>query len=106
MAIEASKPLELTGTNFHEQVIKSDKPVLVDFWAAWCAPCRVVGPVIEELAPNTTRRFGSERSTSTITRILQSRTGCRASRPCCFSKRADRYDGLSEHFPSRISGSS
>lgn len=50
MAIEASKPLELTGTNFHEQVIKSDKPVLVDFWAAWCAPCRVVGPVIEELA--------------------------------------------------------
>lgn len=39
-----------TDSNFEEEVIKSDSPVVVDFWAPWCGPCRVVSPVIEELA--------------------------------------------------------
>lgn len=42
--------LELTDANFNELVLKSDKPVLVDFWAEWCGPCRMVGPFVEELA--------------------------------------------------------
>lgn len=42
--------LELTDANFEEKVLKSDKPVLVDFWAEWCGPCRMVGPVIEEIS--------------------------------------------------------
>ncbi|MCW8938841.1 MAG: thioredoxin, partial [Flavobacteriales bacterium] len=42
--------LELTDANFEEKVLKSDKAVLVDFWAEWCGPCRMVGPIVEELA--------------------------------------------------------
>ena len=42
--------LALTTENFEQEVIKSDKPVLVDFWAQWCGPCRVLTPLIDELA--------------------------------------------------------
>ena len=41
--------LEFTDANFDELVLKSDKPVIVDFWAVWCGPCRMVGPIVEEI---------------------------------------------------------
>jgi len=42
--------LEITDASFEEVVLKSDKPVMVDFWAAWCGPCRMVGPIIDEIS--------------------------------------------------------
>ena len=45
-----SNLIEVTDANFEVEVLQSDIPVLVDFWADWCAPCRMVGPVIEQLA--------------------------------------------------------
>lgn len=42
--------LEITDATFEEVVLQSDKPVLVDFWAAWCGPCRMVGPIIDEIS--------------------------------------------------------
>ncbi|MEE9462847.1 MAG: thioredoxin [Bacteroidales bacterium] len=67
--------LELTDQNFDEVVLHSDKPVIVDFWAEWCGPCRMVGPIVEEIGndfaekavvgkldvdsnPNVTRKYG------------------------------------------------
>ncbi|MHB8104989.1 MAG: thioredoxin [Dehalococcoidales bacterium] len=70
-----SKPVEINDAKFDEMVLKAKMPVLVDFWAPWCGPCRMVAPIVEELAneyegkvsffklnvddnPNTARQYG------------------------------------------------
>ena len=45
-----SKPIDLTDSTFEDEVLKADTPVLVDYWAPWCGPCKMVGPVVEQVA--------------------------------------------------------
>ena len=46
--------IKITNKNFENEVLNSDKPVLIDFWASWCAPCRMVAPVLEEISGEVT----------------------------------------------------
>ena len=46
----AGKSLEVTDINFEDAILNANKPALVDFWAVWCGPCRIVGPIVEEIA--------------------------------------------------------
>ena len=52
-----SNLIEFTDANFDSEVLKSDVPVLVDFWAPWCGPCRVIAPTIEELSNEYAGKF-------------------------------------------------
>ena len=51
------KPITITDDNFESEVINSELPVLIDFWAAWCGPCKMIAPIVEELAGEYDGKF-------------------------------------------------
>ncbi len=102
--------LQITDSNFEELVRNSDKPVLVDFWAEWCGPCRMIGPVIEELSneyegkavvgklnvdenPNTTVEFGIR----SIPTLLVFKNGAVVDRHVGVASKSDLAKKLNAH---------
>ncbi|MCS7005057.1 MAG: thioredoxin [Cytophagales bacterium] len=72
------KAIQITDANFNEVVLKSDKPVLVDFWAEWCGPCRLIAPIIDELASDYAGRVVIGKLDVDANPITASRFGIRS----------------------------
>ena len=67
--------LEITSSNFQSEVVESDVPVLVDFWAEWCGPCRMIAPIVDELAQEYAGRIKVAKLDTDAEQALASRFG-------------------------------
>ena len=74
--------VEFTDANFEELVIKSDKPVIVDLWAAWCGPCLMMAPILDSLAVSYAGRLKIAKIDMDANPTIGAKLGCRASRRC------------------------
>jgi thioredoxin 1 len=72
-----TKPMDVTDEQFQNEVLAADVPVLVDFWAPWCGPCRMVGPIVEELAGEYGERLKVTKINTDVSPMNASRLGIR-----------------------------
>lgn len=73
-----AKPAEVTDQNFEDEVVKAETPTLVDFWAPWCGPCRMVAPIVEELAGEYEGRVKFVKMNTDENPVVSSRYGIRS----------------------------
>jgi len=86
--------LHLTTDNFDSEVLQSDKPVLVDFWAAWCGPCRMVAPIIEEVANENAASLKVGKVNVDEESVLASRYGIRSIPTMLIFKNGEKVDQI------------
>lgn len=73
-----AKPKEVTDATFEQEVLKAPRPVLVDFWAPWCGPCRMVAPIVEELAEEYEGKVNFVKLNTDDNPVIASRYGIRS----------------------------
>ena len=77
-----SEPIHVTDAEFENVVLKSTLPVIVDFWAPWCGPCRMVAPILDKIAKEQDGKWSLRKSTPMKIRNGHQNTACRAYPPC------------------------
>ncbi len=84
----SDKIIHLTDDSFDTDVLKADGLTLVDFWAEWCGPCKMIAPILDEIAEEYQGKLTIAKLNIDQNRVLRRNTAFAASRPCCCSKMA------------------
>ena len=88
-----SKPQEVTDADFEQEVLKSDLPVVVDFWAEWCGPCHQIAPILESLADEYDGKIKFVKVDTEENFETLSSYGVLSLPPCCCSRKGNRSSG-------------
>lgn len=97
-----SKLQQVNESNFNESVLNSDKPVVVDFWAEWCGPCKVLGPVLEELSGEVSDKASIVKLNVDESRELAQRYGIRGIPTLVFFKNGEVVSTLVGNQPKDV----